>query len=433
MKYSNVTWNILGLGVPLIFAVVAIPILLRTIGDEKFGVFMLAWSLVGFATIFDFGIGRATTHELSKRGQGGRQINIETIFFTAERLAYGAGAVGAITILTLVQLGSYRYLTYSPTLEQDIYYSGLILGLTLPLQIVSAMYLGVNEAYGQYRGISIIRIALGITNFMFPAALSFFTTDLTVMVGTLLVSRFAALFAYRNLAIRQIAMNQSTERLRGSYDPQEAKRILGFGLWTTVSSILNPLMTQSDRFLIGAIVSVTAVSAYAVPFEVTTKLLIIPGAITTVMFPFVTSALLKDRGEAMEIFWRWFTGTFFVMLAAVVAFYFLSPKLLEIWLGEELQSDMATVARVIVIGLLPYTAGTMMVSLVHAQRRPDVTAKSHIVQAPLYIALAYWMIDEYGIIGASVAWTVRVTFDALILLGWQICSEKAQKRRPVYE
>jgi O-antigen/teichoic acid export membrane protein len=433
MKRSNVAWNIVGLGAPLLFAVAAIPLLLRTIGDEKFGVFMLAWGLVGFASLFDFGIGRATTHELSTRRGAETTAQVGVVFVTSERLAWAAGGIGAITILAMVHLGLYQYLNYSPSLEADMYLSGCIVALTLPLQVVSAMYLGVNEAYGRYRGISIIRVALGIANFLFPALLSLVTTDLPAIIATLLVSRFAALLAYRWLAARQIAQDRMAEGNKGRFERAEAKRLLNFGLWNTVSSILNPLMMQSDRFIIGAVMTVAVVSAYTVPYEVTTKLLIIPGAVTTVMFPFVTATLAQDRVKALQVFWRWFFVTTAAMVLICTLFFFAAPWLLQLWLGADLPEGTVAVAQIIAIGLIPYTAGTLMVALVHAHRRPDVTAKSHIIQAPLYIALSYWAIKEYGITGAGVAWAIRVTVDAAVLLIWNYNISKETRLQPYYE
>jgi len=325
MKRSNVAWNIFGLGAPLLFAVVAIPILLRAVGEEKFGIFMLAWGLVGFSSILDLGIGRATTHELAKRNGGKAEARAGTIFATAERIAWTTGLAGTLVVAALIQLGLYRALNFSPALERDIVLSGWIVAFTMPLQVVSAMYRGVNEAYGQYRGISIIRVALGVANFLLPAVVSYFTTNLTALIATLLVSRLVALVAFRVLAVHQIAPERAAEGAGDGFNRHTARRLLGFGLWNTVSSVLNPLMTQSDRFIIGSVLTVAAVSAYTVPYEVATKLLIVPGAVTTVLFPSVTASLTRNPAEALTTFWRWFLGTTAAMIALSAVFFLARP------------------------------------------------------------------------------------------------------------
>jgi len=44
----------------------------------------------------------------------------------------------------------------------------------------------------------------------------------------------------------------------------------------TISNTVSPLMVTLDRFLVGALVSMTAVTYYATPYEVVTKFLFIP-------------------------------------------------------------------------------------------------------------------------------------------------------------
>jgi O-antigen/teichoic acid export membrane protein len=420
MNKTNVAWNIFGLGAPLMFAVIAIPLLLQAIGNEKFGIFMLAWGLVGFSSILDLGIGRATTHELSRRNDEEVSGRIGIIFGTAERIACTSGLFGMIGIIGLTQLKLHQTLNYSPELENDIIWSAWIVALTMPLQVVSAMYRGVNEAYGQYRGISIIRVALGVANFLLPAIVSLFSTNLTLIIATLLVSRLAALLAFRMSALLQIEPDILLENRKIKFDRIAAISLMRFGLWNTVSSILNPLMAQGDRFIIGVVLTVSAVAAYTIPYEIATKLLIIPGAVTTVLFPTITAFLVYDQGKALRLFWRWFFITTGAMVIVVVAFYSASPWLLSMWLGSTLPAGAISVAKIIAVGLVPYTMGTLLVSLVHAFRRPDITAKSHILQAPIYIFGSIWAIQNYQIEGAAVMWALRQAVDALILGVWVV-------------
>ena len=66
MQLKNIAWNLAGLGGPLIVAALTVPALIRMIGMERFGLLALAWGLIGFAGIFDLGIGRATTQTISR-------------------------------------------------------------------------------------------------------------------------------------------------------------------------------------------------------------------------------------------------------------------------------------------------------------------------------------------------------------------------------
>jgi O-antigen/teichoic acid export membrane protein len=57
----NAFYNFLGQAVPLLAAVVSVPYVIHGLGPERFGLLSLAWVVLGYFTIFDLGLGRATT------------------------------------------------------------------------------------------------------------------------------------------------------------------------------------------------------------------------------------------------------------------------------------------------------------------------------------------------------------------------------------
>src|SRR5438445_9262905 len=54
-------YNILGQALPLAVGLVAIPILTRSLGDTRFGLLALMWAIIGYFSLLDLGLGRATT------------------------------------------------------------------------------------------------------------------------------------------------------------------------------------------------------------------------------------------------------------------------------------------------------------------------------------------------------------------------------------
>jgi dipeptide/tripeptide permease len=53
--------------------------------------------------------------------------------------------------------------------------------------------------------------------------------------------------------------------------------------------------------------------------------------------------------------------------------------------------------------------------------RPDLTAKFHLAEAPIYFLMLWLMLPRLGISGVAIAWTARVTIDNVALFiaaGW---------------
>ncbi|WP_419776316.1 oligosaccharide flippase family protein, partial [Lactobacillus helveticus] len=95
------------------------------------------------------------------------------------------------------------------------------------------------------------------------------------MVVVLILSRIIGFLVHLFFCIYVIP---ELRRCRIVFIWTSIKPLLRMGSWMTVSNIVGPVMVYSDRFLIGALVSMTAVSYYVTPYEVVTKLLIVPGA-----------------------------------------------------------------------------------------------------------------------------------------------------------
>ncbi|HED2900891.1 TPA: oligosaccharide flippase family protein, partial [Citrobacter freundii] len=62
---KNSFYNLAGFAIPTLIAVPALGYLARVIGVEAFGIFTLAFAIVGYASIFDAGLSRAVIREIS--------------------------------------------------------------------------------------------------------------------------------------------------------------------------------------------------------------------------------------------------------------------------------------------------------------------------------------------------------------------------------
>ena len=63
---KNTIFNLLGYGIPLIIAILIIPFLIKGLGNEKFGILSLSWVIIGYFSLFDFGIGKLLLKLLQK-------------------------------------------------------------------------------------------------------------------------------------------------------------------------------------------------------------------------------------------------------------------------------------------------------------------------------------------------------------------------------
>jgi len=169
-----------------------------------------------------------------------------------------------------------------------------------------------------------------------------------------------------------------------------------FGGWVTVSSLINPLMTQSDRVLIGSLISTSAVTLYVIPYELTVQTTILVGAITTIAFPVITHLLHTDPTHALRAFSLWLYRSATMMFCLLITLAFALPIVLPLWLGSHATDTSVHIGQILCIGVFFNAIGSMYFSLLHAQGKTRMTAMLHIVELPFFIVILYISINKMG-------------------------------------
>ena len=90
---KNTAYNLLGYGIPLLLAIIFIPMLIKQLGYEKFGILNLAWVVIGYFSFLDFGIGKSLTKIIAEKMGLNLQESIPGYFWTSLILMLGFSTV----------------------------------------------------------------------------------------------------------------------------------------------------------------------------------------------------------------------------------------------------------------------------------------------------------------------------------------------------
>ena len=404
-------WNLAGFLLPLGAAVAAMPWLINSLGTERFGMLTLAWVVLGYFGLFDLGLGRALTQMVSTRLIKGEGAEIAGIVWTASLLMLLLGVVGGTALVFTAQWLVYDILNVPEALRPETLLALQLIAIGVPVVISAAGLRGVLEAYQRFDLVNIVRIFNGVLTFLGPLVATFFYSDLAAMVFVLLVARVIAWLVYLGFCFQVVPGLWKNVSLK----PGSIPVLLRFGGWMTVTNIVGPLMDYMDRFLVAALLSLAAVAYYATPFEVVTKLLFVAGALVGVLFPAFAAAHVRDPQLFAQLFVKGLKYIFILVFPAVLVTVVLAGEGLQWWLGAEFSLNSTAVLRWLAIGVLVNSLAQVPYALLQGAGRPDLTAKLHLVELPLYLLGVWWAIGRYGIEGAALAWTVRVILDALLL------------------
>jgi O-antigen/teichoic acid export membrane protein len=88
---------------------------------------------------------------------------------------------------------------------------------------------------------------------------------------------------------------------------------------------------------------------------------------------------------------------------------------LRLWLGAEFAVHSTRVLQWLAVGVFINCLSAAPFAVVQGVGRPDLTAKLHLLELPVYLAALFYLIKIRGIEGAAIAWTGRVAIDAVVL------------------
>ncbi len=406
----STVWNLLGQILPMVVGLFAVPPLIRGLGVERFSLLSLAWVLIGYFSLFDLGLGRATTKLIADKLAANEPSAVPALAWTSLALMFALGLFGGLCVLAVGPPLVHNLLKIPPALQPEALWSIFVLAAAVPVVTITSGLRGILEAQQQFRILNVIRIPMGIYSFAGPLLALPFSRTVTAAVGVLVAGRLIG------GAVHVIACFRAMPELRKTFRLQRSLifPLLSFGSWMTVSAVLSPLMVYLDRFLIGAFLSLSAVAYYATPFDFITRIWIVPGAVSGVLFPALAISLSQDQDRAGLLLARGTKYIFLAVFPVVLAIVIFAPDILRFWLGPVFAQSSATVTRLLSAGVLVNCLAHMAFTLIQSAGRPDVTAKLHLLELPLYVAMLLMLLKAKGIEGAALAFLLRLAGDAAV-------------------
>jgi O-antigen/teichoic acid export membrane protein len=167
-----------------------------------------------------------------------------------------------------------------------------------------------------------------------------------------------------------------------------------------------------DRFLIGAIVGAKALTYYAVPFNLASQVSVLPGSLSDTLFPRFSATSREEHHRLMDEAVR---SLSVILTPLIIAGILIMEPFLTWWVGSEMARNAAFVGEIIVLGMWFNGLAYLPFARLQAQGRPDLVAKCHLAELIPYLVFLALALHAWGVVGAALAWSLRVIVDAVLL------------------
>jgi O-antigen/teichoic acid export membrane protein len=403
----HTTLNLVGAVVPSIISLVTVPIYLGLIGSERFGVLSLAWLLLGYFGLFDLGLGAATSFRIAALRDGTAAARART-FWTALVVNLGLGVIGGGALWFAGTLFFSHVFKVDPQLRPEMLQGVPFLAASVPIATLTGVLYGSLQGRQQFFSTNLVSIISTVLFQAVPILVALkYGPHLPLLLGAAILARAVAMVVLMCMCYFEL-----TRGYRVRVDFSEARKLMNYGAWVTVASIVGPVLVFADRFAIGAILGAVAVATYTVPFQLAQRINIIPGSLTNALFPKLVPATAAEH----ERLSRNATLTIASVLSfpVLIAILFLRP-FLDIWIGPGMATQAASVGRILLIGFWINAFAYIPQMELQSSGRPRLVAQILVLQILPYLGALYLGMTYFGLTGCAVVFCVRNLADWLML------------------
>ena len=404
----NTAYNIASALVPIAVSLLTVPAYIHAIGEERYGVLALIAMLLGYFGVFDFGLSTATAQRIASNPAGDLDKR-RRIFWTASVTNLGFGLLGSLLAFPVALIFADHAIKAPAALMPEIKSSIIWLVLALPIMLLTGVFRGALQGAGRFAEMNLVNVVLGTLTQLIPLAVAIWITpSLTVILPALYASRLLVLGGFLAVVIARV-----TQGFHALFDRNEARALLSFGGWMTLSGLISPIIASLDRFLIGSVIGVRQVSHYSVPYQLSERAMFVPSALVQALFPRISGA--PDQASARALSRRGLYSVAAICAPPMVFGTLFMYPFLSLWIDRDFAEHAALIGQVVLSGFWINALGFVCYNHLTAVGRPKLVALAHAIEIVPYCLILVGLMSGFGLVGAALAFVLRVAADDLLL------------------
>lgn len=407
MLARNSLFSLAGSVVPVLITVVTLPFLLSTIGAERYGALALCWLILIYAAHVLGGVGTAVTHSVARVGDDGEAARGTMVSGIATAMVVSPLMALVASIVALVFFG--QYFQVSETVKSELLQSIWLIGLSSFVSGMSRVCHGALVGKERFPTASIAAMASngGLPLLALLFANTFGPSMVVLLWASLIAYSLGLLVLVADLWLTQLRRGRSRVSWASS------KSLLQFGFWIMATAILAPLLLTLDRMVIGAQLGAVAVAAYTIPFQIISRLQLVPQSLVNVLFPRL-SVSEGQKARRMAFLYSIVMTAFFGPI--IVGLIYLIEPLLQLWLGDNLDPQSVEVGIWLLFAFYVTAISHTMVVFLQSQAQGAFVAKIQLAETLPYFAILLYCAGAFGLMGVAGAFLARRVLEALVFV-----------------
>lgn len=401
----NILANILGRGWAVLSTIIFLPLYLKLLGVEAYGLVGIFASLQGVIAFTDMGLTATLNREMARLSSfldaaeemGDTLRTIESIYFLIIIIVSTAIYLSSDFIAT-------RWVNAQSLSTETISFSVEFMSFALAFQVATTLYQGGLIGLQRQVRLNYINVVSGIAK----AAVTLFVlwqisaTIEAFFICQLAVNAFQAVWIrtslWGSLPVRSRKANFSCDIIKNVW--QYSLSMLGM---TLTASIL----LQADKVMLSKMLSLEMFGYYSLAWTFAqTPISVLSNPVYQAVFPKLTQYVAVNAHEELAVLYHRACQAVSVLVFPVTAVVCLfSKEALYAWLGNlAVASSVATLESVLIASACLTGVLIMPYALVLAYGWTSLSLKMNCLNIAVLIPILFLLVSRLGAIGAGIGW-----------------------------
>ncbi|HEX8220662.1 MAG TPA: oligosaccharide flippase family protein [Chloroflexia bacterium] len=400
----------------IVIGLLLTPLLVRELGHQVYGVWVLVTSLGIYLTLLDLGIADATTRYVAtaRAVQDSRQVTAVVSTAFAICLAGGLLSLVLTTVLTFLVL---------PTLNTPQELLPAAQWLLMSLGIGSTAVLSSRVFDGALRGAQRYDLANAL-QIGFSVSLAGGTAIVLLLGGGLAGIAWVNLTAGLLLAVGQMVVGRlavpDARLARRGVQGALARELVGFSGWVLVTNISSRIYTHFDAVLLAIFLPVRVITPYNLGYRVASLLGEGLYPVMKLLFPIAADLHQRQENEALRrLLVQGTKVALAISIAGGITLWFLGDALIRLWIGPNLEEATPILYFFVVFFIISNTSQPAR-EVLKGQGRMKMLALMAVVETVLNLGLSVVLVQFYGAPGVALGSLIPVVLVNVVLLRYTL-------------
>lgn len=403
---GNIIANFAGRAYASVLSLAFIPLYIKLMGVEVYGLLGIFISLSALLSLLDMGLSSTLSRELSRlSATEGSEQETHNLVRTFEAVYWVIGILIGISVVSVAPIIA-KYWINAGSVSVDIVQQALIImGVLVAFQWPSSIYSGGLMGLQRQVVLNVIRsVAVTLQHggavlallLVSPSILTFFFWQ--AIVG-LLTSVALAVWLWKSLP----KTNQ-----KAKFDKGLLIKNWRFAAGMTGISLVTIWLTQLDKIILSKMLTLEIFGYYMLAFNVANALNNIVSPISSALFPKFTQ--LSTAGEENKLAMLYHKGCQLLsvlVLPVAITIAFFAKDILALWLSNPIVVENThQILTLLIIGTALNAVMTTPFMLQLAHGWTQLAFYKNIIAVTLLVPLMIWMVEMYQGIGAAWVWII---------------------------